>query len=221
MILDGFLGQLLLGVEMTVAVSLSAITVGLILGLIGAVGELSSYRVVYTSTRIFTSLIRGLPELLVLFAVYFGGTILLTNLFGRFTEVNAFMAGVVALGLIFGAYASQIFRGAFLILNTGQKESAKALGLSPWQILTKILLPQAWHHAWPGVGNLSVMTLKDSSLVALIGLAELANKSQIAANTTHKPFTFYLACALIYLVLTSIMQLLINFFRYRTKHYGY
>ena len=219
MFLDGFSNQLLEGAKITVAVSSCAILLGLVLGVIGAAGELSTRKWIRYLTTGITSIIRGLPELLTLFAIYFGGTILLSSLFGSYTEINAFMSGVIALGIIFGAYAAQVFRGAFLMIARGQKEAAIALGFSKWQTFYKILFPQAWRHALPGLGNLWLTTLKDSSLVALIGLAELTNKAQIAASVTHKPFTFYVACALIYLALTSISQLLLNYCHYRVSYY--
>ena len=217
--LAGFGGQLLAGVKITILVSVCAILLGHILGLIGAIGELSHRNWLAHLTRNITAVIRGLPELLTLFAIYFGGAILLSQLFGKYIEINAFISGVIALGLIFGAYATQVFRGAFLMVARGQRESAKALGLSNWQLLYKITFPQAWRHALPGLGNLWLTTLKDSSLVALIGLAELTNKTQIAANETHKPFTFYFACALIYLALTSITQLSLKYCQYRVSYY--
>ncbi len=219
MFLDGYLGQLLSGTVLTIEVAVCAILLGSVLGLIGASGELSHSPILRVVSRAITSIIRGLPELLTLFAIYFGGTILLTKLFGKFTEVNAFTSGVVALGLIFGAYASQVFRGAFLIIHKGQKEAAKALGLSSWLTFKKIMLPQAWRHALPGLGNLWLTTLKDSSLVALIGLADLTNKTQLAATQTYKPFTFYMTCALIYLGLTSITQIIFILLKQRSlKH---
>lgn len=217
--LDGFLPQLLIGCKMTLAISCCVLPVGLALGLVGASLELSHHKILQKITVGITSTIRGLPELLVIFAIYFGGTVMLTKIFNGYTEVNAFTAGVIALGLIFGAYASQIFRGAFLAVPKGQLEAAKALGYTNWQVFSHILLPQAWRHALPGLSNLWLTSLKDSSLIALIGLAELMNKTQIAANTTHKPFVFYATAALIYLVLTTVSQIIMQYFIKRANHY--
>jgi His/Glu/Gln/Arg/opine family amino acid ABC transporter permease subunit len=219
MLLEGFGWQLLAGAKITILVSICAIALGHVLGLLGAAGELSQRRWLAHFTRNVTAVIRGLPELLTLFAIYFGGTILLSQLFGTYVEINAFISGVIALGIIFGAYAAQVFRGAFLMVARGQREAAKALALSSWQMFYKITFPQAWRHALPGLGNLWLTTLKDSSLIALIGLAELTNKTQIAANETHKPFVFYFACALIYLALTTVTQLSLKYCQYRVSYY--
>ncbi len=220
-IFNGFLPQILAGTWITIQIACCSLLLGLLLGLIGAAGESSRLRLIRYFFITLTSIIRGLPELLILFFIYFGGTILLTNLLGRYVNVNAFIAGVVALGIVFGAYASQTFRGAFLAVPSGQIEAAKALGLNRWQIFNCIRLPQAWRHALPGLGNLWLVILKDTSLVSLIGLADLMNRAQIASSTTHKPFTFYLLAALIYLVLTSVSQKIMTYFTHKAqRHMG-
>jgi His/Glu/Gln/Arg/opine family amino acid ABC transporter permease subunit len=206
-LLDGFLPQLLLGAKLTLLIAGSSLVVGLVLGLAGALGELSHNRVISKCVVSINAVIRGLPELLVLFAIYFGGAVLLTKLLHHYTEVNAMVAGIVALSLIFAAYAAQVLRGAFLVIPHGQSEAAKSLGLSWWQTLFQILLPQVLQHALPGLSNLAITMLKDSSLVALIGVGELMNKTQIAVNSTHKTFTFYMVAALIYLCMTSTVQI--------------
>lgn len=218
MLLEGFLGQLLLGLKMTVLVSGAALCLGMFLGLVGALSELSRYVFLRKVVIGINSIIRGLPELLTLFAIYFGGTIALSKMLGGYTEVNAFSAGVVALGVIFAAYAAQILRGAFLAIPKTQGVAAKALGLSAWTTFMRILLPQMWQHALPGLGNVWLTTLKDSALVALIGLPDLMNKTQVAANATHKPFVFYFAAALIYLGLTSCSQIIIKFSQCRFRY---
>lgn len=215
---EGFLPQLLSGCKMTLAISCCVLPVGLVLGLTGASLELNHHKILRKIILGTTSTIRGLPELLIIFAIYFGGTVTLSKIFHGYTEVNAFTSGVVSLGLIFGAYASQIFRGAFLTVPKGQLEAAKALGYNNRQVFSHILLPQAWRHALPGLSNLWLTSLKDSSLIALIGLPELMNKTQIAANTTHQPFVFYSAAALIYLVLTTISQIIMQYFIKRADH---
>jgi ABC-type arginine transport system permease subunit len=131
---------------------------------------------------------------------------LLTTVVGHYVNVSAFLAGTVGLALIFGSYASQVFRGAFLAIPLGQGEAARALGLNRRQVFAHILLPQAWRHALPGLSNLWLVLLKDTALVSLIGLADLMNKSQVAASTTHQPFVFFLTAALLYLIMTSISQ---------------
>jgi len=218
MLLD-YLPQILNGTWVTIQVTIAALILGMLLGIIAAVGEAAKNKFVrYIFTGVI-SVIRGVPELLVLFFIYFGGTIILTKIFGTYINISSFIAGVVALGLIFAAYASQTLRGAFAEIPTGQMEAGKALGLSSFRVFIKILLPQAWRHALPGLGNLFLVLLKDSALVSLIGLSDLMNKTQLAANSTHEPFTFFLVAALIYLVLTSFSQLLLKFFTVRAERH--
>ncbi len=206
----GFLPQLLQGAWVTIQVAICSLILGLVFGLIGASAESSKWRWLRYVAVAIISVIRGLPELLVLFFIYFGGTLLLTHVFNHYVDVSSFAAGVFALALIFGSYASQVFRGSFLAIPFSQIEAAQALGLKRWQIFHRIQLPQAWRHALPGLSNLWLVLLKDTALVSLIGLADLMNKSQVAASTTHRPFVFFLTAALIYLVFTSLSQLAMN-----------
>ncbi len=216
---DGYLLQILQGTWTTFQVAIGALLLGLLFGLLGALAESSRFRLIrYSATAIIATL-RGVPELLILFFVYFGGTILLSSLLGHYVNISSFLAGVLGLAFIFGAYASQTFRGAFLAVPHGQVEAAKALGMGRWSIFKRIRLPQAWRHALPGLGNLWLVLLKDTALVSLIGLADLMNVSQIASSSTHKPFTFFLLAALIYLGLTSVSQQLLNRFNRNANRY--
>lgn len=218
-IYSGFLPQLFVGAWITIEIAIGALILGLLIGLIAAACESASIKWLrYLSTTLI-SIIRGVPELLTIFFIYFGGTIVLTHIMHHYVNVSAFAAGIIALALIFGAYASQTFRGAFLAIPQGQTEAGKALGLSRWQIFKKIQLPQAIRHALPGLSNLWLVLLKDSSLVSLIGLGELMYKAKVAASTTNNPFTFYITAAIFYLVLTSISQIIIQkLTKNATKH---
>jgi arginine transport system permease protein len=213
--LAGFGPQLLQGLAMTVAVALCAFVFGMILAIIFTIIQFSHQQIIKTFISGIISIIRGLPELLVLFAIYFGGSVLFSMILHRPAQVSAFLAGVLALGSIFASYASQTLRGAFLAIHKGQTEAGKALGLSGWFVFKKILLPQAWRHALPGLGNLWLVLLKDSALVSLIGLADLMNRAQTAASTTNQPFKFYLFAAFCFLMLTTVSQWLLK--RYEFK----
>ena len=213
--MGGFFGQLLLGTKLTIIVACGSLVFGLIFGLLGAIGSLSSNKPVQIMTITIMSIIRGLPELIVLFIFYFGGTALLTAIFHHYVELNAITAGIIALGGIFAAYATETFRGALLAVPKAQKEAAQALGMTSSYMFFHIQLPQALRHALPGLSNLWLVLLKDTALVSLIGLADLMSKAQIAASETFKPFTFYFIAALIYLTLTTISQLMLNVL---TKH---
>jgi len=207
--LQGFGWQLGVGLSLTIQVAVAAVFVGLILGLLGAAAKLSTSRSAQRVANAYTTVVRGVPELILLLILYYGGTMLVQNVFqafGReeFVEINAFTAGVVTLGFVFGAYATEVFRGAILAIHVGQIEAARAVGMNRWLVFRRILLPQVWRFALPGIGNLWMVLLKDTALISVIGLDELMRKSAIAAGATREPFTFYAAAALIYLGLTVV-----------------
>lgn len=215
---EGYGLQLFWGALTTISVAVCALLLGLLMALLGALGELSRRRSVRWVTLTITALIRGVPELLVLFGIYFGGSALLTLVIGEDLQVNAFIAGVFALALIFAAYGAQTLRGSFMAISGGQKEAAQALGLSSRRTFTHILLPQAWRIALPGLGNLWLVLLKDSALISLLGLSDLMNKAQMAASNTHQPFKFYMIAALIFLILTSLSQISFKKLTHKTIH---
>lgn len=208
--LAGFGPQLAKGLLTTIGVSFCALIFGLLFAIVLTLIQFSHQQTLKSLAFGWISIVRGLPELLVLFAIYFGGSVLLTFVMHRPAQVSSFLAGVLALGSIFAAYASQTLRGAFLTIPKGQTEAGKALGLSGWIIFKRILLPQAWRHALPGLGNLWLVLLKDSALVSLIGLSDLMSQAQVAASTTHQPFKFYLFAAACFLLLTTISQWLLK-----------
>lgn len=197
---------LLSGVKITLALALLALLLGLTLGLVGAMAEFSRHKLIRYFFISYHSIIRGVPELLVIFFVYFGSSQVLNLFFTHPINVNPFAAGFIALGLLFGAYASQTIRGAFLTIHASQIDSGRALALTKWQTFYLIKLPQAWRYALPGLSNLWLVLLKDTALVSLIGCSELMMQTQAAAITTQQPFIFYAVAALIYLALTSISE---------------
>lgn len=216
---EGFLPQVISGTLITIELALCAALLGIGIGLIGAALESISNPWLRYSSAALIFIVRGLPELLVLFFIYFGAAVILSKIVGHYVDINAFVAGVIALGLIFGAYASQVFRGAFLAVDRGQMEAGKAMGFGSFQIFHRIQLPQAWRHAIPGIGNLWLVLLKDTAIVTLIGLSDMMNQAKIAASSTHQPFTFYMLAAVIYLLITSISQKIISIFSLRANRY--
>ena len=210
---SGFLPLILTGLLWTIAVSGCSLVVGLLFGVVLALGELSHNKIISLPTFMVTGILRGLPEIVVLFFCYFGGSIILTHIFGHYVGISAFLAGVIGLGIIFGAYSAQVFRGAFYQVSAGQFASASAMGLSKTQCFRKIILPQVMHHAKPGLSNLWLSLIKDSSLVSLIGLAETMNNIGLASSRTHQPFLFYSLAAVLYLILTSLSK---NLFERKT-----
>lgn len=210
--LEGFGHLIYQGTLMTIQLALVSLVFGLVFGLIGATMKLSRFRVLRVLAGIYTALIRGIPELMVILFIYYGGVILLNNAAGAlghdgYIDVSAFGAGVAALSLTFGAYATEIFRGAIRAVPRNQVEAARAIGMSPATTFRRILLPQIWRFALPGLGNTFLIILKETALVSVIGLEELMRKTDIAVGYTKKPFTFFLFAALIYMAMTAFVML--------------
>jgi octopine/nopaline transport system permease protein len=201
---------------MTLLVSTAGLAIGGVLGSLVAWAKLSGARIAGVVGEGYAALFRGLPELLVVYFVYFGSSALLTgaaNLLGfeGFHGVSAFGAGALAVGVISGAYQSEVFRGAFLAIAGGELEAARAIGMGRWLTFRRIIAPQVLRFAIPGLGNLWQVALKDSSLISVTGLAELMRVSQFAAGSTHQPFVFYVAGGALYLVLTSFSDRVFEF----------
>ena len=214
--MSGFVLQFANGTWLTVQTAVCALVIGLILGIAGATAKLSSSYALRFLAGFLTTVIRGIPELLVLFFVYFGGTLLLTALWGSYAEINAFIAGAFALGLLFAAYATEVLRGAVLAIPRGQFEAAQAFGFRPWQTFWYIMLPQTIRHGLPGLSNLWLVLLKDTALISLIGEADIMRVAQNITSLTRQPFTFYLSAAVLYLGLTTLSLIGQH---YITKHY--
>jgi len=214
--LQGFGDQILLGALMTLQLAAGAVAVGLVLGLLGASAKLSRSRLARAAAGLYTTVVRGVPELIIVLLIYFGTAGMLTALAGTFghqgyVELSPYAAGVTALGITFGSYATEVFRGAMLAIPRGQIEAAQAFGMGRWLTFHRIVLPQVWRIALPGLGNLFLVLLKDTALVSLIGLEELMRKSSIAIGFTKEPFTFYLLAAIIYLGMTVVTMVGIHF----------
>lgn len=208
--LQGFGPQIAYGAWMTVQVAFFGLIVGLTFGLLGAMAKLSRFAFFRGIGQGYTTVVRGIPEILVVLLVYFGGEDLLNRIaasfgYSGYIEINVFVAGVVALGLSFGAYATEVFRGAIISVPRGQIEAGIAMGMRSRKIFIRITLPQALRLAIPGLGNLFQVLLKDTSLVSLIALPELMRTSAIAISNTKEPFTFYFIAALIYLAITTFV----------------
>ncbi|KEA52459.1 MULTISPECIES: arginine ABC transporter permease ArtQ [Mangrovibacter] len=208
---------------MTVGLAVCALAVGLALAMLFAVLESSRLRAVSWLASGLVTLLRGLPEILVVLFVYFGASQLLLTLSDGFTlplgftqlhiqvqienfDVSPFLCGVIALSMLYAAYASQTLRGALKAVPEGQRESGQALGLSKAAIFFRIVMPQMWRHALPGLGNQWLVLLKDTALVSLISVNDLMLQTRSIATRTQEPFTWYIIAAAIYLVITLISQ---------------
>lgn len=203
----------------TLGLAVASLVVGMIFSMILVVFETSKWVLLRKSTAIFTALFRGLPEILVVFLIYFGSTEIVEMITGEFVQFSAFSCGVLALSIIFAAYGSQILRGAIQAISTGQWESAAALGLSPSYTFIHIIMPQVWRHALPGLSNQWLVLLKDTALVSLIGVSDLMRQAELIDSITHQPFIWYGLAALLYLVITLISQFFIKKLEQRFTHF--
>jgi len=202
---------------MTLGLAVCSLVLGLFLGMLFAV--LEANRFVGKPTAVFIALLRGLPEILVVLLVYFGSSELVELLTGEYVEFGAFGCGVFALSLIFAAYASQTLRGAIQAIAKGQWESGTALGLSKGYTFLRIIMPQVWRHALPGLSNQWLVLLKDTALISLIGVDDLMRQAQLINTNTHQPFTWYGIAALIYLLVTLVSQVGIRKLELRFTHF--
>jgi len=212
--LQGYGPALLGGLAATLQIAAGSLLVATGFGLLGAFAKLSANPVLRGIAATYTTLIRGVPELLLLLAVFYGGQTGLNALGGLlgwdYIDVNPFAAGVLTLGFIFGAYLTETFRGAMLAVPRGQAEAAQAFGFAPWRVLWRITLPQMVRHAIPGFANNWLVMLKAMALVSVIGLDDMVHRASLAAAATRQPFTFYAALAAIYLAITSLSLLALH-----------
>lgn len=206
---EGWGDEIAWGVVVTVCLAIVTLPFGLFLGFLIALAKKSSEPSLRLAANIYTTLFRGLPELLTLFLVYFGLQIAVQVLlkmagFDFYFEVNSFIAGVMALSFVFSSYTSEAFLSAFRGIPQGQYEGGYALGLSKGKTLRLVVLPQLIRLALPALGNSWLVLLKDTSLVSVIGLSDVMRQSGIAARVTKEPFMFFGIACLIYLVLAMI-----------------
>ena len=200
---------------MTIAVSITAMIIGFSFAAIFTPLKLSKNRLLNFIANSYTTVIRGVPELLVIYLFFFGGTgavMYVASIFGynEYIEINAFITGAFAIGIISGAYSTEVFRGAVQSIDQGQFEAAKVLGLSKFAQFFKIILPQVLRLAIPNLSNVWQITLKDTSLISVTGLVEIMRQSYIAAGSTRDPLFFYSFAAVLYLLLTYLSMKLIN-----------
>ena len=200
---------------MTIAVSITAMLIGFSFAAIFTPLKLSKLKLLNLIANIYTTVIRGVPELLVIYLFFFGGSgaiMFVASMFGynEYIEINAFVTGSFAIGIISGAYSTEVFRGAIQSIDKGQFEAAKVLGFSKFKQFYKIILPQMLRLAIPNLSNVWQITLKDTSLISVTGLVEIMRQSYIAAGSTRDPLFFYSFAAVLYLLLTFLSMKLIN-----------
>jgi arginine/ornithine transport system permease protein len=219
-LLIDFLPSLLEGAGVTLSVALTSMAMAMTLGLMGALAKLSKWRWARGLAYLYTTLIRGVPDLVLMLLIFYGGQIALNDALmalghEEYVDINPYVAGVLTIGFIFGAYLTEAFRGAFLAVPPGQREAGLAFGLTNWQIAYRITLPQMFRHALPGLSNNWLVLIKSTAIVSVIGLSDLMTRGQQAAGSTREPFMFYLAVAMIYLLFTTASEFLFSWLERR------
>ena len=211
----GWGDELFVATLMTIAVAIAAMFIGFFFALIFTPLKLSKNKFLNLIANSYTTVIRGVPELLVIYLFFFGGSaaiMFVASIFGygEYIEINAFITGAFSIGIISGAYSTEVFRGAIQSIDNGQFEAAKVLGFSKFKQFYKIVLPQMLRLAIPNLSNVWQITLKDTSLISVTGLVEIMRQSYIAAGSTRDPLFFYSFAAVLYLLLTYVSMKLIN-----------
>ncbi|MEM5328248.1 histidine ABC transporter permease HisQ [Paraburkholderia sp. JHI2823] len=222
MFLQGYGPLILAGTWQTVKLAVLSLALSFVLGLIGAAAKLSKNRIAHGAGTLYTTLIRGVPDLVLMLLLFYSIQIWLNNLTDLLgwdqIDINPFLAGVVVLGFIYGAYFTETFRGAFLAVPRGQLEAGHAYGMTNWQVFARIMFPQMMRFALPGIGNNWQVLVKSTALVSIIGLADVVKASQDAGKGTLRFFFFTLLAGAIYLVITTVSNFVLMYLdkRYST-----
>jgi histidine transport system permease protein len=208
MLFQGYGPIIFAGTVQTVKLAILSLAFAFVLGLLGAAAKLSKNRITQGAGTVYTTLIRGVPDLVLMLLLFYSIQIWLNNLTDMLgwdqIDIDPFVAGVAVLGFIYGAYFTETFRGAFLAVPRGQLEAGAAYGMTGWQVFTRIMFPQMMRFALPGIGNNWQVLVKATALVSIIGLADVVKAAQDAGKSTFNMFFFILVAALIYLAITTV-----------------
>ncbi|THT97822.1 ABC transporter permease subunit [Lampropedia puyangensis] len=207
--MNGYYISILHGSLTTVGVALASLLVAILLGLLGAGAKLSGNPIAVALGQLYTTVVRGVPELLTMLLVFYGGPTVLNAAFESMgwnmqVTVNPFIAGVLTIGFIYGAYMTENFRGAIKAIPFGQREAGLAFGMGRWQVFRRITLPQMIRYVVPSFTNSWMALIKATALVSLIGLHDMTYLARQAGSATRQPFVFILMTAVIYLLFTSL-----------------
>jgi len=217
----GWGANLLRGLAHSIEIAAGAFGLGLAIGIGGAWGKLYGSPMMRDLMEIYTTLVRAIPELVLILLLYFAGTDLINRALGSFgygpVDINGLVAGICVLGVVQGAYATEVIRGAILAIPQGQIEAARAYGMPPRKMLRRITLPAMLPFAIPGLANLWLIATKDTALLAVVGFSELTQETRQAGATTKAYFTFFLAAGALYLLLTLFSNVIISHIERRTR----
>ena len=211
----GWGDEFLIATIMTLLVSILSMGLGLFLAIITVWAKIIQNRITRFIASFYTTVIRGVPELLVIYLIFFGGNAVVMSIakvfgYNKYIELNALTIATIAIAVISATYSSEVLRASYLAISKGQLEAARALGMNKFSIFFKVISPQVIRHALPGIGNVWQITLKDTSLISVTGLVEIMRQSYIAAGSTRDPLFFYSFAAVLYLLLTYVSMKLIN-----------
>jgi polar amino acid transport system permease protein len=208
----GWGANLMGGLANSIQIALGAYAVGLIIGTAGAFGKLHGGPVTRDLLAVYTTVVRAVPELVLILILYFAVTDLVNQAMVAFgyarIQISGVAAGIAVLGIVQGAYATEVIRGAILAVPTGQLEAARAMGMPPMRTAWRITLPLMLSNAIPGLANLWLIATKDTALLAIVGFAELTLQTRQAASSTKAFITFFLAAGALYLLITLVSTLI-------------
>ncbi|MBB3976156.1 polar amino acid transport system permease protein [Rhizobium azooxidifex] len=217
----GWGGVLLGGLLNSIKIAVGGYALGLVLGTGGAFGKLYGGPVLKDLLEVYTTLVRAIPELVLILLLYYAGTDLLNQLMAAMgygpVDISGLAAGIFVIGVVQGAYSTEVLRGAIKAVPAGQIEAARAYGMSPVQIMRRITLPAMLPHAIPGLSNLWLIATKDTALLAVVGFSELTLVTRQAAGSTKAYLLFFCAAGALYLALTLVSNVIIRIIETRAR----
>jgi len=212
----GYLPMVLKGMIVTVEVALLSLVLSLCLGILAASARLYGGPISRLIAITYTTIIRGIPDLVLMMLIFFGGQILINNIGDKFDwgyiDIDPMLAGIITIGFIFGAYMGETFRGAIMAVNKGQIEAGHAYGMTGLQVFTHITFPAMIRHAIPSFFNNWLVLVKTTALVSVIGLEDMVYNAKVAGDTLREPFTFYVLVGFLFLLITAVSDLAMRWF---------
>ncbi|GAA0395353.1 ABC transporter permease [Cocleimonas flava] len=224
-IFGGYLPMILKGMVVTVEVALLSLILSLALGILAASARLYGGPIAKAIAGTYTTVIRGIPDLVLMMLIFFGGQVLVNKVGDKFgwgyIDIDPFIAGILTIGFIFGAYMGETFRGAIMAVSKGEIEAGHAYGMTSFQVFTHITFPGMIRHAIPGFFNNWLVLVKTTALVSVIGLEDMVFNAKVAGDTLRQPFTFYVLVGVLFLLITAISDLAMKWLERRYKIGGH